>query len=66
MSEYFKNISKIKIIPTKPIIIDKNLIQVNLSSEVNTWDISNVIKGPTDINKPAVEEGMYCSAQLIR
>ena len=22
--------------------------------------------GPTDINKPAVEEGMYCSAQLIR
>ena len=53
-------------IPTKPIIIDKNLIQVNLSSEVNTWDISNVIKGPTDINKPAVEEGIYCSAQLIR
>ena len=26
----------------------------------------NVIKGPTDINNPAVEEEMYCSAQLIR
>ena len=30
-------------------------------------DMNNkVIIGPIDINKPAVDESMYCSAQLIK
>ena len=46
--------------------IDRNFINVNFSLLVKKWDIISVIIGPIAINIPAVEDGIYCSAQLIK
>ena len=59
-------ILNIKKTPIKPIIIDISFIKENFSFFVKKWDITNVIIGPIAMSMPAVEEGINCSAQLIK
>ena len=60
------SISKINKIPKKPIEIDINLENVNLSSFVKKCDKIKVNIGPTPIRIPAVEDCICCSDQLIK
>ena len=51
--------------PARPIAIEINFKKVNLSSLVKKWDKIRVKIGPTESNKPAVLDWIYCSDQLI-
>ena len=62
-NEFTLNIKKT---PTKPILIEIIFIKENFSFLVKKCDIINVIIGPIAINIPAVDEGINCSAQLIK
>ena len=52
--------------PTKPIVIETIFIKENFSFLVKKCDITKVIIGPIAISIPAVEDGINCSAQLIK
>tara|TARA_Y100001980_G_C14228418_1_gene81726 strand:+ start:180 stop:530 length:351 start_codon:yes stop_codon:yes gene_type:complete len=62
-NEFILNIKKT---PTKPIVIETIFIKENFSFLVKKCDITNVIIGPIAISMPAVDEGINCSAQLIK